>query len=97
MPGEDADALRRFVEGRLFYLTPLPNLMFTRDVGIVVNDQMILGRMAAPGRAREPMLFDFICRYHERFRNVHRWTWADAQADDPAWPIATSDSSNTMS
>ena len=84
--------LRRFVEGRLFYLTPLPNLMFVRDVGIVVKDHMLLGRMAAPGRAREPILFDFIYRYHKRFKGVQRWTWADAHADDPVWPIAAADS-----
>jgi arginine deiminase len=92
IPGEDADALRRFVEGRLFYLTPLPNLMFTRDVGIVVNDRLLLGRMAAPGRAREPLLFDFIYRYHDHVKNVQRWTWADARVNDPAWPIASSPS-----
>jgi arginine deiminase len=92
IPGEDADALRRFVEGRLFYLTPLPNLMFTRDVGIVVNDHMLLGRMAVPGRSREPLLFDFIYRHHERFKDVKRWTWADARVNDPSWPIASSPS-----
>lgn len=91
-PGDDADALRRFVEGRLFYLTPLPNLMFVRDVGTVVNDHVLLGRMAAPGRAREPLLFDFIHRHHPRFKGVKRWTWADARVNDPAWPIASSPS-----
>ena len=46
------------MEGRLFYLTPLPNLMFIHDVSTVVLDQLLLGRMAAPGRAREPVLFE---------------------------------------
>ena len=92
LPGEDADALRRFVEGRLFYLTPLPNLMFTRDVGIVVNDQMLLGRMAAPGRVREPVLFDFICRYHDRFRDLKRWSWSDTHPDDFSWHLASAPS-----
>jgi len=80
------------VEGRLFYLTPLPNLMFTRDVGIVVNDQMLLGRMAAPGRAREPVLFDFICRYHERFHDLKLWSWSDTHPDDFSWPLASAPS-----
>jgi arginine deiminase len=88
-PGEDADALRRFVEGRLFYLTPLPNLMFMRDVGMVVNDQMLLGRMAAPGRAREPILLDFLYRHHKRFHNVRHWTWdGPTHSDDPTWSLA---------
>jgi arginine deiminase len=88
--GEDADALRRFIEGRLFYLTPLPNLMFVHDLGTVVVDQLLLGRMAAPGRAREPLLFDFVHRNHPRFEDVYRWAWADARVNDPAWPIASS-------
>lgn len=92
--GEDADALRRFVEGRLFYLTPLPNLMFIHDIGTVVVDQLLLGRMAAPGRAREPLLFDFVHRNHPRFKDVYRWTWADARVNDPAWPVASSPSLN---
>jgi arginine deiminase len=91
-PGEDADALRRFVEGRLFYLTPLPNLMYTRDVGMVVNDHMLLGRMAAPGRARETLLFDFICRHHERFQSEKRWSLSDAPLDDFTWPLASAHS-----
>jgi arginine deiminase len=88
--GEDADALRRFVEGRLFYLTPLPNLMFVHDVGTTVLNQLLLGRMAAPGRARETLLFDFVHRNHPRFEGVYRWTWADARVNDPAWPVASS-------
>lgn len=86
----DADALRRFVEGKLFYLTPLPNLMFIHDVGTVVGDALLMGRMAAPGRMREPLLLDFVHRNHPRFEGVPRWTWADARVNDPAWPIAAS-------
>lgn len=87
---EDTDALRRFVEGKLFYLTPLPNLMFIHDVGTVVGDSLLMGRMAAPGRTREPLLLDFVHRNHPRFKEVPRWTWADARVNDPAWPIAAS-------
>jgi arginine deiminase len=87
---EDADALRRFVEGKLFYLTPLPNLMFIHDVGTMVGNALLMGRMAAPGRAREPLLLDFVHRNHPLFKDVSRWTWADARVNDPAWPIAAS-------
>ncbi|MGA7732095.1 MAG: arginine deiminase family protein, partial [Chloroflexia bacterium] len=90
MPGEEADALRRFVEGKLFYLTPLPNLMFIHDVGTVVGSALLMGRMAAPGRSREPLLLDFVHRHHPRFNDVPRWTWADARVNDPAWPLAAS-------
>lgn len=88
--GEDADALRRFVEGRLFYLTPLPNLMFIHDVGTVVGGSLLMGRMAAPGRTREPLLLDFVHRNHPRFQDAPRWVWADARVNDPSWPIASS-------
>ncbi len=87
---EDTDALRRFIEGKLFYLTPLPNLMFIHDVGTVVGNGLLMGRMAGPGRTREPLLLDFVHENHPRFRDVPRWTWADARVNDPAWPIATS-------
>jgi arginine deiminase len=88
--GEDADALRQFVEGVLFYLTPVPNMMFTHDIGTMVGDKLLLSRMAAPGRAREPLLLDFVYRHHPLFKDVARWTWADARVMDPAWPIAAS-------
>jgi arginine deiminase len=87
---DDVDALRRFVEGRLFYLTPLPNLMFVRDLGTVVNDRLLLARMAAPGRTREPLLLDFVQRHHPRLKREKRWTWADARINDPAWPVVSS-------
>jgi len=89
-PNNDNDALRHFVEGRLFHLTPLPNLMFMRDIGTVVNDRFLLGRMAAPGRAREPLLLDFVERHHPRFKESSRWVWADTRINDPAWPVASS-------
>lgn len=86
----DVDALRRYVEGQLFYLTPLPNLMFMRDLGTVVNKRLLLARMAAPGRTREPLLLDFVQRNHPRFKQTQRWTWADARINDPAWLVASS-------
>jgi arginine deiminase len=85
-----SDALRRFIEGQLFYLTPVPNLMFMRDVAAVVGDGLLLSRMAAPGRVREPLLLDFVQRNHPMFRDTRRWTWADARISDPAWPVAAS-------
>src|SRR5688500_14200392 len=87
---DDVDVLRRYVEGRLFYLTPLPNLMFMRDMGAVINSRLLLARMAAPGRTREPLLLDFVQRHHPLFKGSPRWIWADARINDPAWPVASS-------
>lgn len=86
----DAEVLRRYIEGQLFYLTPVPNLMFTNDVGIAVGDRLLLSRMAAPGRVREPLLLDFVQRNHPDFAGTRRWTWADARISDPLWPVASS-------
>lgn len=90
LPDGDVDALRNFTEGNLFYLTPVPNLMFMRDIGTVVGDRFLLARMAAPGRTREPLLLDFVQRNHPRFSDTTRWTWADRRINDPSWHVASS-------
>lgn len=87
---EDTDALRQYVEGRLFHLRPLPNMMFMRDLGTVVGERLLLARMAEPGRTREPLLLDFVQRNHKLFKRSERWTWADARINDPAWPALSS-------
>jgi arginine deiminase len=70
---EDEDRLARFVEGRLFHLTPLPNLMFIRDAAVTVGDRLVLSRMAAYARRREALLLDFVTSVHPRFAGVGRW------------------------
>jgi arginine deiminase len=42
-----------------FALPPLPNLMFMRDPCMAIFDRVVMGRMAAPARAREPWLVAF--------------------------------------
>jgi len=64
--------------------------MFMRDMGSVINSRLLLARMAAPGRTREPLLLDFVQRHHPLFKESPRWTWADARINDPAWPVASS-------
>jgi arginine deiminase len=87
-PSGDAEALRLFIEGQLFYLTPVPNLMYTRDIATVIGDRLLLSRMAAPGRAREPLLLDFVQRFHPRFEGTARWAWAGDEIG-AAWPAAS--------
>jgi arginine deiminase len=69
----DEDRLSRFVEGRLFHLMPLPNLMFMRDIGAVVGGRVAPSRMAAWARRRETLLLDFVLSTHPRFAGVGRW------------------------
>ncbi len=60
--------LTRFLRQDLYSLSPLPNLMFVRDCGTVVNQGIILSAMSHSVRARESLLFEWIFRYHPRFR-----------------------------
>ncbi len=46
--------------GSEFIFAPLPNLVFTRDIGIVLNDQLLLGNAATAARERETLLMKFI-------------------------------------
>lgn len=44
-------------------LAPLPNLMFMRDPCVTIYDRIVVGRMAHPARAREPLLVSFALRW----------------------------------
>lgn len=46
-----------------FVFAPLPNFIFTRDIGIVINDHLLLGNAATPARERETLLVKFITYY----------------------------------
>lgn len=49
-----------------YLFPPIPNLIFTRDIAIVVNDHLILIKPAEKGRAREAQLIKYIA-YFELF------------------------------
>lgn len=53
-------------ESEEYLFPPIPNLIFTRDIGIVVNDHLILIKPAEKGRAREAQLIKYIA-YFELF------------------------------
>jgi arginine deiminase len=46
---------------------PVPNLIFTRDIGIVVNDYIILNKPAKIARTREALLIKYIFFNHPMF------------------------------
>ena len=46
-----------------FLFQPLPNFIFTRDIGITINTQMLLSNAATPSRERESLLMRFIAQY----------------------------------
>lgn len=53
-------------EDELFLFGPVPNLIFTRDVGTVINDHLLLNKFAQDARSREALLIKYIV-YYELF------------------------------
>lgn len=48
---------------------PIPNLIFSRDIGIAINNYMLLNRPAKKARARETLLMRYIFFNHPLFAN----------------------------
>jgi arginine deiminase len=48
---------------------PLPNFIFTRDIGIVINDHILLNKPAKPARTREALLAQYFFYHHPIFAN----------------------------
>jgi arginine deiminase len=49
---------------------PIPNLIFTRDIGIVVNDHLLLNKPARLARTREALLAKYIFFNHSLFEQL---------------------------
>lgn len=52
------------------YFDPIPNLIFTRDIAVVVNDHIVITKAAKEARFRENLLSRFIFWYHPRFQHL---------------------------
>ena len=50
---------------------PIPNFIFTRDIGIVINDHILLNKPAKKARTRETLLARYIFFNHPLFSNYH--------------------------
>lgn len=71
----DAHELARiFISGycsdKRMLFAPLPNLIFTRDIGIVINDHILLNKPAKAARTRESILAQFVFFYHPMFAHL---------------------------
>jgi arginine deiminase len=53
-------------KGEMFF-PPIPNLIFTRDVGVVVNDHILLTKPAKSARSRESLIAKYIFFNHAFF------------------------------
>jgi len=52
------------------YFDPVPNLIFTRDIAVVVNDHIVITKAAKEARYRENLLSRFIFWYHPSFQHL---------------------------
>ncbi len=52
------------------YFEPIPNLIFTRDIAVVVNDYIVITKAAKEARFRENLLSRFIFWYHPFFQHL---------------------------
>ncbi|CAG5072095.1 Arginine deiminase [Dyadobacter sp. CECT 9623] len=51
---------------------PLPNLIFMRDIGIVINKHILLNKPAKSARTRESILAQFVFFYHPMFAQIRQ-------------------------
>ncbi len=70
----DAISLAKaFISGSLtddhMLFAPIPNFIFTRDIGIVINNYILLNKPAKKARTREALLVKYIFFNHELFKN----------------------------
>ncbi len=55
--------------GEKMLFPPVPNFIFTRDIGIVINDHILLNKPAKQARMREALLMKYIFFNHKMFEN----------------------------
>jgi arginine deiminase len=58
-----------YPDKRLLF-APLPNLIFMRDIGTVINDHILLNKPAKSARTRESILAQFVFFYHPIFADL---------------------------
>ena len=66
---------KTFISGSLpnnrMLFAPVPNFIFTRDIGIVINDHLLLSKPAKEARRRESILSKYVFHYHPTFAEHH--------------------------
>jgi arginine deiminase len=63
---------KTFINGTLnsdkMLFAPIPNFIFTRDIGIVINDHVLLNKPAKKARTRETLIAKYIFHNHPFFK-----------------------------
>ena len=60
----------RMMDRHDFVISPLPNLLFTRDSSVWLRDQVAITHPSMPAREREASLTEAIYRHHPRFADT---------------------------
>lgn len=73
----DAASLAKiFITGTLnndrMLFSPIPNFIFTRDIGIVINEYVLLNKPAKKARTREALLAKYIFFNHPLFKSYRK-------------------------
>ncbi|HSK14507.1 MAG TPA: arginine deiminase family protein, partial [Phnomibacter sp.] len=58
------------IDEKTMIFPPIPNFIFTRDIGIVINDHILLNKPAKQARTREALLMKYIFFNHPYFDPV---------------------------
>ena len=58
-----------------FYMSPMPNLYFTRDPAVCIGSGISINRMREPARRKESFFMKFILENHEMFEGVDVPIW----------------------
>lgn len=75
--------LRRELNGQAHALRPIPNLMFMRDPGVAIGNDLLVARMATKARAREPELVSFAIAHSGAFGGGSATEQATARRASP--------------
>jgi arginine deiminase len=67
---EEAGPIAAALNEQAYALPPLPNLFFTRDVGIVVGEHAVIGSMRHNARWTEELIISALFRHHPAFANA---------------------------
>lgn len=74
MHNTPTDLARIFISGTSNELEmlfpPVPNFIFTRDIGIVIKDHILLNKPAKQARTREALLMKYIFFNHPLFKST---------------------------
>jgi len=57
--------LTDFISRNKYSFPPLPNLLFTRDIGVIINKHVLTGSMANKARATESIIMKYILSNHK--------------------------------